>query len=114
MSDCIFCKIIKGEIPSDKVAETDTLFAFRDIHPEAPTHILIIPKEHIPKVSDLEESQTQLAGEMILFANELAEKEGLKETGYRLIYNCGEGAGQAVFHVHLHLLGGRKFSWPPG
>jgi len=112
--DCLFCKIIKGEIPADKVKETDRLIAIRDINPQAPTHILIIPHEHIEKVSDVKDWQAHLIGEMVTLAKEIAEDENISETGYRLVLNCGAEAGQAVFHIHLHLLGGRKMEWPPG
>ena len=112
--ETLFAKIIKGDIPCDKVYEDDEYFAFRDINPQAPTHILIIPKKPIPKISDATEADKELLGGLILTANRIADQEGLNESGYRFVINCGEGAGQTVFHVHLHLLGGRAMTWPPG
>lgn len=114
MADDLFLKIIDREIPADIVYETDELLAFRDIDPQAPTHILIIPKEHIPTVNDLADQHTELVGKMFLAAAELARKEGFSEDGYRLVMNCGSQGGQAVYHIHLHLLGGRQMKWPPG
>ncbi len=114
MSDCLFCKIIAGEIPSDKVYENDSIFAFRDINPAAPTHILIIPKEHIATTNDLDDSHKTIVGEIMLTANRLAEDEGIAESGYRTVFNCNSDGGQAVYHIHLHLLGGRQMGWPPG
>ena len=109
MNDCIFCKIVKGEIPSTKVYEDKLIFAFRDINPAAPEHILIIPKEHICCANELEDKHKELLGHIILTAKKLAEAEGVKESGYRIINNCGENAGQTVFHLHFHLLAGEKF-----
>ena len=114
MADCLFCKIAQGQIPSETVQETASLYAFRDISPRAPTHILIIPKEHVERISDLQPSHLSVVGEMILLAKDIASREGLDDSGYRLVFNCGKNAGQEVFHIHLHLLGGRTFSWPPG
>jgi histidine triad (HIT) family protein len=114
MSDCIFCKIISGDIPSRTVFEDDLLFAFEDVNPVAPTHVLIVPKIHIPTVNDLTEEHAALAGTLLLRAREIAGERGLSEDGYRLVLNCMSGAGQTVFHIHLHLLGGRPFAWPPG
>ncbi len=114
MTECLFCKIGSGEIPSDKVYENDRLIAFRDIDPQAPTHILIIPREHIETLNDLEEKHSDLLGAMILLAKDLAVKEGIADAGYRTVFNCNADGGQAVYHIHLHLLGGRKMSWPPG
>ena len=114
MSDCLFCKIVKGEIPAEIVAENDHALAFRDINPQAPTHILIIPRKHIATLNDLEENDAELMGEMVLAAKDLAEQEGIAESGYRTGFNCNADAGQTVWHVHLHLMGGRKFNWPPG
>ena len=114
MSDSIFSKIINREIPSNILFEDQEFIVIRDIHPKAPTHILIIPRRHIPKITDLQESDEKLVGRMVTVANILAEKEGLKESGFRLIFNCGRDSGQEVFHIHLHLLGGRPFHWPPG
>jgi histidine triad (HIT) family protein len=114
MSDDLFLKIIDREIPADIVYESDELLAFRDISPQAPTHILIIPKAHIPTVNDLEASHAELVGKMFLVAAELANREGFSDDGYRLVMNCGQHGGQAVYHIHLHLLGGRQMEWPPG
>ncbi|MDJ0908409.1 MAG: histidine triad nucleotide-binding protein [Woeseiaceae bacterium] len=114
MIDCLFCKIVEGEIPADIVYENDTVLAFRDINPQAPTHILIIPREHISTINDIEPEHQILVGSLFSAAKEIAAMEGLTEKGYRVIMNCGEGAGQSVFHIHLHLLGGRGFDWPPG
>ena len=112
--NCIFCKIISGEIPGEKVYTDDQVTAFRDIHPVAPTHILIIPNQHIPSVNDLSEVDEVLAGHMLVVANKLAAQEGLTENGYRLIVNTGPHAGQVVFHLHLHLMGGQKIRHPMG
>ncbi len=112
MDNCLFCKIISGSIPANKVAENDKLLAFRDINPQAPTHVLIIPKEHVDSVKDLSLNQAPVLGDMTLMAQELAVSEGLND--YRLVMNTGAGAGQSVFHLHMHLLGGRDFTWPPG
>lgn len=113
-TDCIFCKIVAGEIEGDIVHESDEVVAFRDLNPQAPTHILIVPREHIPTVNDLEPAHAAAVGELFLAARRLAAAEGHAEDGYRVVMNCNEGAGQSVFHIHLHLLGGRRFSWPPG
>lgn len=115
MGDTIFGKIIKKEIPADIVFESDTVLAFRDINPQAPVHILIIPKIEIPKVTDIKGSEhSQLMGEMIDVANNIAKEEGIAEDGFRLVFNCGDKGGQEVYHLHLHLLGGRQMQWPPG
>lgn len=107
MSDCIFCKIIKGEIPSTNVYKDEFVTAFRDINPVAPTHILIVPNKHIDSVNMLIPDDEPLIGKMVSIAKQLANKEGIAESGYRLLVNTGEEAGQTVFHIHLHLLGGR-------
>jgi histidine triad (HIT) family protein len=112
--DCLFCKIIDGDVPADIVHENDSLVAFRDIAPKAPTHILLIPRRHIATMNDLEDDHTSLAGELFVTAAKIAADEGLAEDGYRVVMNCNEAAGQSVFHIHLHLLGGRPMSWPPG
>ena len=112
--DCLFCKIIAGEIPGNKAFEDDLLFAFHDINSQAPTHILICPKEHIATLNDLTPEHAELIGNMHLRAAELAREHGHADSGYRVLFNCQEGAGQSVFHIHLHLLGGRGFGWPPG
>lgn len=114
MSDDLFLKIISREIPADIVFEDDDVLAFRDITPQAPTHILIIPKEHIRTMNDLEPAHSELIGKLFLTAKELAEREGISEEGYRVVMNCNRGGGQAVYHIHLHLLGGRQMGWPPG
>ena len=114
MSDCLFCKIIKGEIPADKIYDDDDVFAFRDINPVAPLHVLIIPKKHIAMINDLESQDSETVGKLFLAAKTIANQEGYAEEGYRTVMNCGESAGQTVFHIHLHLLAGRQLSWPPG
>ncbi|MBN1622602.1 MAG: histidine triad nucleotide-binding protein [Endomicrobiales bacterium] len=112
--DCIFCKIVKREIPSQIVYENERILAFRDITPQAPVHILIIPKAHITGLNDISRDHTELLGEIQSAAKEIAEKENISSSGYRVVTNCGKNAGQAVDHLHYHILGGRKFSWPPG
>ncbi|MFH1190442.1 MAG: histidine triad nucleotide-binding protein [Candidatus Omnitrophota bacterium] len=112
--DCIFCKIARKEIPAKIVFEGRKLLAFEDVNPQAPTHILIIPKDHIERVSDLAEGDARLIADLVLSAKSLAERKRIHLSGYRIVLNCGGDAGQEVFHLHLHLLGGRKFSWPPG
>ncbi|MGY6629850.1 MAG: histidine triad nucleotide-binding protein [Wenzhouxiangella sp.] len=114
MSDDLFLKIIDREIPADIVFENDDILAFRDISPQAPTHILIIPKRRIPCINDVEPGDAELVGRMVLAARELAAAEGISDDGYRLVFNCNQNGGQSVFHIHLHLLGGRALSWPPG
>jgi histidine triad (HIT) family protein len=114
MNKCLFCKIVKGDIPADKVFENESILAFRDINPAAPTHILIIPKIHIPTLNDLKPEHSNLVGEMIQLSSVLAKKEGIAEAGYRTGFNCNEAGGQTVYHLHLHLMGGRTFGWPPG
>ncbi len=109
-NDCIFCQIAAGKIPSDIVYQDKEVLAFRDIEPQAPKHLLIIPRQHIPAVNQLSEADMPLLGHMINVANQLARKEGIAETGYRLVINCGKEGGQLVPHLHLHLLGGRKLS----
>ncbi len=114
MTDCLFCKIIAGEIPCDKIYEDDNVFAFRDINPQAPLHVLIIPKKHIAMINDLETEDAETMGHLFVAAKKIAQQEGYAEEGYRTVMNCGEAAGQTVFHVHLHLLAGRNLTWPPG
>lgn len=111
--DCIFCKILNGDIPSTRVYENDTVYAFRDVNPVAPTHILIIPRRHIERVADLEDGDAGLMGDLLLAARDVAAQEGVSEA-FRLVINNGPGVGQSVFHIHLHLLAGRKLGWPPG
>jgi histidine triad (HIT) family protein len=112
--DCLFCKILDGEIPADVIYESDAAIAFRDINPQAPTHVLIIPRRHIASINDLEEADREVVGSLYIAAQEIAQQEGIAETGYRAVMNCGEGAGQTVFHIHMHVLGGRALGWPPG
>ena len=115
MGSTIFSKIIDREIPADIVFESDNVLAFRDINPQAPTHILIIPKIEIPTVKDIKGSEhAQLLGELIDAANKIAKQEKIDDGGFRLVFNCGSNAGQEVYHLHMHLLGGRKMNWPPG
>tara|TARA_Y100001970_G_scaffold137112_1_gene168693 strand:+ start:194 stop:538 length:345 start_codon:yes stop_codon:yes gene_type:complete len=114
MTDCLFCKIIDGEIPGDIVYENDNVLAFKDINPIAPVHILVIPKEHIATLNDLEEKHTQTMGELFLAAKKIASEKGISESGYRTVFNCNKDAQQTVFHIHLHLIAGRQMSWPPG
>ena len=111
---CLFCNIIKKDIPADVVQETKTICAFRDINPQASTHVLIIPKKHISSTRELNEKNIKYLSEMALLANQIAEKEGITENGYRWVINTGNNGGQTVDHIHLHLIGGRKMTWPPG
>ena len=114
MSDCLFCKIVSGDMDAAIVAEGDSWLAFRDIRPQAPTHLLVIPREHVPTTNDLGPDRDALVGELVRAAADIAQAEGIAEEGYRLVLNCNRGAGQSVFHIHLHLLGGRPLGWPPG
>lgn len=109
MEDCIFCKIIKGEIPSSKVYEDDEILAFNDINPAAPIHILVIPKKHIKSLADMENGDEVLVGKIYNVINKIAEEKGFKEAGYRVLVNCGKDAGQEVMHLHFHILAGQKF-----
>lgn len=113
MSDCLFCKIAEGEIPSKKVYEDDEFFAFHDISPQAPTHVLVIPRRHIASLDEVGEDDQALLGRLLLLCQRLARESGIAG-GYRVVNNCGASAGQSVFHVHFHLLGGRPMGWPPG
>ncbi|MBP9988687.1 MAG: histidine triad nucleotide-binding protein [Ruminococcus sp.] len=113
MEDCLFCKIINGDIPSSKVYEDETVFAFRDIEPQAPTHILIIPKEHIKSAAEIDASNSAVVAHIFEVAAVIAKQEGLDE-GFRIVTNCGDSAGQSVKHLHFHLMGGREFTWPAG
>lgn len=113
-ADCVFCKIVRKEIASGIIFEDDKIMAFEDSNPQGPVHLLIIPKHHIEKASDLTEANASLIGELILTAKRLACRQGISESGYRIVLNCGKDAGQEVLHLHLHLLGGRSFAWPPG
>ena len=108
--DCIFCQITSGKVPSEILYRDEEVIAFRDINPQAPTHLIIIPKRHIPSLTHLSEAESPLVGQMVNITNQLAKREGISEGGYRLVMNCGEEGGQLVPHLHLHLLGGRKLS----
>lgn len=112
-TDCIFCRIVAGQIPASKVYETETVLAFRDNSPKAPTHILVIPKKHIARLADLKDDDAALMGDLILAARDVAAQQGVSD-GFRLVANNGASSGQSVFHLHLHLLAGRHMSWPPG
>lgn len=114
MTDCIFCKIAAGDIPATSLYDDGEVLAFRDIHPEAPIHLLIIPRRHIATLNDLTEADAVLVGRMHLAAKQLAAELGVAESGYRLVTNCNHDAGQLVFHIHMHLLAGRELGWPPG
>jgi len=114
VADCLFCAIVAGEIPATPVAETDRALAFRDINPQAPTHVLVIPKEHYPNAAALAAADSGLLGEVITLVHQVANDEGVGDSGYRIVFNTGEQAGQTVPHVHAHLLGGRSLTWPPG
>ncbi|MCG6860201.1 MAG: histidine triad nucleotide-binding protein [Chromatiaceae bacterium] len=114
MSDTLFGKIAAGEIPADIVFEDEDILAFRDIGPQAPTHILVIPRKPIPTLNDLEPGDAELIGKLFLVAKKIAADEGIAEAGYRTVINCNAAAGQSVYHLHLHLLGGRPMQWPPG
>ena len=114
MENCLFCKMISGEITPDTVYENDQILAFRDINPQAPVHVLIVPKKHIATINDLEPEHAQLVGGLYLAAKQIAVDEGQAADGYRTVMNCNARAGQTVFHIHLHLLAGRDLSWPPG
>ena len=112
--DTLFSRIVQGELPADIVFQDDRVTAFRDINPQAPTHILIIPRIHQASLLDVEAKDHTLMGSVISVANQLAKERGLDTSGYRLVVNCGSGAGQSVYHIHFHLLGGRALNWPPG
>ncbi|HET7663550.1 MAG TPA: histidine triad nucleotide-binding protein [Rhodanobacteraceae bacterium] len=114
MPDTIFAKIIRGEIPADIVYEDEHVVAFTDVNPQAPTHVLFIPREPIPTLNDATPEQAELLGRLLLAAAAYARKQGLAEKGYRVVVNCNEDGGQTVYHLHLHLLGGRPMLWPPG
>lgn len=114
MADCIFCKIANGEIPGDLVYATDDVVAFRDVEPQAPVHVLVIPRRHIPSVNVLQSDDIGVVGRLYLAARDVADQENVAETGYRLVMNTGPDALQSVDHIHLHLIGGRAMTWPPG
>ncbi|WP_240138538.1 histidine triad nucleotide-binding protein [Streptomyces sp. MUM 178J] len=113
-ADCLFCKIVAGEVPATIVKDTETIVAFRDINPQAPTHILVIPKAHYADAASLASAAPQLAADLLREAGEVAAEEKVDGVGYRIVFNTGSGAGQTVFHAHAHLLGGRGLEWPPG
>jgi len=112
--DCIFCKIVAGGIPAAKIFEDERAVVFRDINPQAPTHALVIPREHVASLNEAGETDEALLGHLLLVAARVAREEGLADSGYRTVINTGAGAGQSVFHLHVHLLGGRALTWPPG
>ena len=114
MTDCLFCKINNGEIPAEILYQDDDVTAFRDISAQAPTHFLVIPKKHIATINDLDTADANLVGKMFLVARQVAAEEGIDESGFRTVMNCNSDGGQTVFHIHLHVLGGRQLSWPPG
>lgn len=114
MDNCLFCKIASGEMSSEKVYSDENLMAIKDINPQAPTHLLIIPKKHFGTLMDIEDSDKELMGSVCTLAKFLAKENDLEASGFRLVLNCGSGAGQSVFHIHFHLLGGRPMKWPPG
>lgn len=114
MSECLFCGVIKGDIKGDIVYQDSTVVAFKDINPKAPVHILIVPRKHISTLLDVEQGDKGLLGDVFLVASKLAKDQGISKDGFRVVVNCGPGAGQSVYHIHFHLLGGRTFGWPPG
>lgn len=114
MSDCLFCGIIKGDIKGDIVYQDESVVAFKDINPKAPVHILIVPRKHVATLLDLKQADKGLVGDVFCVASQLAKEQGIAEDGFRVVVNCGAGAGQSVFHIHFHLLGGRSLTWPPG
>lgn len=114
MSDCLFCGIIRGDLKGDIVHRDESVVAFRDINPKAPVHILIVPRKHVATLLDLEKADKGLIGDVFFVASQLAKDLGIADDGFRVVINCGAGAGQSVFHVHFHLLGGRSLTWPPG
>lgn len=114
MADCLFCKIVEGSIPAKKVHEDDVCVGFLDINPQAPTHALFVPRRHIATTNDLTVEDRELVGHLVLAAAKFARQQGFADTGYRTVMNCNRAAGQTVFHIHLHLLGGRELTWPPG
>jgi histidine triad (HIT) family protein len=112
--DCLFCSIVAGDIPATVVLETATTLAFRDINPQAPTHVVVVPRAHYPTIAALAQADPGLTAEVLQTASAVAQADGVAESGYRIVFNTGPGAGQTVFHVHAHLLGGRAMTWPPG
>ncbi len=114
MSSCLFCNIAAGKIPSTEIYSDQNFFAFRDIEPQAPTHILVIPRNHVSSLVQLQDEDNSMMGNLILVAKNIASSQGLDEGGYRFVINCGDDGGQTVGHIHLHILGGRSLAWPPG
>jgi histidine triad (HIT) family protein len=112
--ECLFCRIVAGEVPSTKVASSGLTYAFRDVQPVAPTHVLVVPKEHIGTAADISEEHGDVLAELLMVARSVAESEGILERGYRLVFNVGEDASNSVGHLHLHVIGGRRMGWPPG
>jgi histidine triad (HIT) family protein len=112
-ADCLFCRIVAGAVPADVVAESDRALAFRDVNPQAPTHVLVVPRRHVASAAELAQAAPEDLAAVVAVAGQVAEREGLGE-GYRMVFNTGAGAGQTVFHAHLHVLGGRALRWPPG
>lgn len=114
MADCLFCRVVAGEIPATIVHQDERLVSFRDIRPQAPLHVLVVPRRHIGTLNDLTQGDDQLVGEMLRRAAAIAREHGVDERGYRTVFNCNADAGQTVFHIHLHVIGGRSLGWPPG
>ena len=112
--DCLFCRILAGEVPSEEVTSTERTYAFRDVNPVAPTHVLVIPRDHVADAAAVGPAHAETLAEMLTTAQEVARKEGLEDRGYRLVFNVGEDASNSVGHLHLHLIGGRRLAWPPG
>jgi histidine triad (HIT) family protein len=112
--DCLFCKIIAGELPATIIYQDEKVMAFRDLYPKAPTHILIVPRKHLATLNDMQEGDKELMGHIAYVAKQLAKELGISESGYRILMNCNGDGGQVVFHIHMHLLGGRLLKWPPG
>jgi histidine triad (HIT) family protein len=114
VSDCLFCGVVKGDVKGNIVYQDNSVVAFKDINPKAPVHLLIVPRKHIATLLDLQQEDKGLIGDIFSVANQLAKDQGIAKEGFRLVVNCGAGAGQSVFHIHFHLLGGRHMTWPPG
>lgn len=114
MADCLFCKVIEGKIPGSIVYQDDRVVAFKDINPQAPMHVLVLPRRHIPSLNDLTPEDDGIVGELVRRAAAIASEHGHADRGYRTVFNCNADAGQTVFHIHLHVLGGRRLGWPPG
>lgn len=114
MIDCLFCKVVSGDVPADVVHRDDQLLAFRDIKPQAPVHLLIIPKKHIPSLLEVQSADHELIGRAFSVGKALAQQQGISDDGFRMVANCGVAAGQSVYHLHFHLMGGRSMGWPPG